>query len=232
MYYMETDHLGSRNREPESIVVLKARDTKNTKEILLACLCEAWGDDFVGKLRKEFIKTISDLKSQSTKRTVRTMQKMLEQQFMEYKILEPSVQNSFPHICGIICVDHTFLRFQNHGVIYFLNTKWGKNCVGYKCIPDSGVDSVTMETGTFQEDVGIVLARLNANDLDEQVTKEEEHFLKSLQADCVQNPMQMEKRLKETIENDPMGEQGMEPVIWIVPKEGESVRDDEMAGIL
>ena len=226
MYYMVSDHLGSRKREPESIVVLKARDTGNTKEILLACLCERQGENFVAKLRNAFIKTISNLKSHSTKNAVRAMRNMLEQQ-----ISEQSVQTSLPRICGIICVDHTFLRFQNHGIIYFLNTKWGKNCIGWKCVPEQVFEPVKIEMGTFQEEVGILLAITGKEEYNLRITEEENQWIKSLQADCVKNPLQMDKRLKETMEDPNRRIQSVGPVIWIVPKEGDIGRDDATAGI-
>ena len=88
------------------------------------------------------------------------------------------------------------------------------------------------ETGTFQEDVGILLAMPEKEEFSSQVTKAENQWIRNLQAGSVKNRSQMDKRLKETMAGSDTRRQPMGPVIWIVPKEGESEKDDGTAGIL
>lgn len=220
MYYLVSEHPGKGNPKPGCIVVLKARSRTDQGQILLACLGNEQSRKWIEAFRKAFIEMITGLKGYSKRHIVRTIKHFLKQ-FLS----ENPIQDSSPLVCGIICVDHTFFRFQNTGMIYFLNTKWGYGNAGLKCTPDP---FCVVECGTYEEQVGILLMACLADGNNYMTDEEETDWFRILRADNVKNGRQMEKRLHDSMEYFFKRQHTIGPVIWIIPSETpESVLDSE-----
>lgn len=220
MFYMVSDHPGKGNLKFGCIVVLKARSRKNRGEILLACLGNEQSKEWIETFRKAFIKMISGLKGKSNRNILRAIQYLVEKFFSRNPI-----RDSLPPICGIICVDHTFFRFQNTGTIYFLNTRLGYGNAGLKCMPDS---FDMPECGNYEEQVGILLTTGADEGMKFMTDEEEKKWLRTLQSDNVNTSHQMEKRLHESMEYVFNEQYTYGPMIWIVPrKTPENVSDDQ-----